>query len=520
MGIKRCPYCRALISDEDQYCKNCGTQLLFPEDEEIEEEIPGDKIIEDNHQRDATEDLTEEEFEENLEVKEEELAEEKEEKLEVLKEEKDKEEIEGVEEEVILVDEEISNQEIEKETGETKVFSRAMTKAPTTEEILFAFEEEKLPFPEEKGAGELESAAELTEKTEGEDLIKKLEKEILEQEILEMEKKAETQLQEEKSPGLVTQIVQELGVEEKAKRKKEIIAEENQDKLTAGKETIIKREERASDSATFTFETAELGKIGPTLELGKREVEDFFKILEEKEKQRIKEKARQMKEVNTEENVNIEETGEIPSWIKEVQAADLKTGSAQLIKPAEETTETEESGMIETGTEEEWLEEETASEPTMGFPERVTRSQIEIEKIEKEEEYHGEKEMELEEQIGEEETEKEYIYQESAETATLDQREVSRGKFGEDTLPPLGFKNFVKAKIFDLLFIILFWLVSIWLAARSMDVTIFKLLDMATNGLLIYLLILTVFYFFLFYFFIGETLGDRLFREGEEEEHF
>ncbi|MBC7362115.1 MAG: zinc ribbon domain-containing protein [Candidatus Aminicenantes bacterium] len=516
MGIKRCPYCRALISDEDQYCKNCGTQLLFPEDEEIEEEIPGDKIVEDNRQRDTTEDLTEEEFEENLEdlenkEKEEELAEEKEEKLEVLKEEEAKEEIEEGEEEVILVDEETSEQEIEKETGETKVFSRAMTKAPTTEEILFAFEEEKLPFPEEKGTGELESATEFTEKTEGEDLIKKIEKEILEEEIREMEKKAETQPQEGKTPGLVTQIVQELGVEEKAKRKKEIIAEENQDKLTAGKETIIKREERASDSATFTFETAELGKIGPTVELGKRQVEDFFKILEEKEKQRLKEKARQL------EKSNPEEPGEIPSWIKEVQTADLKTGSTELIKPAVETTETKETGMIETGTGEEWLEEETASEPTMGFPERVTRSQIEIEK---EEEYLGEEEMELEEQIGEEETEKEYIYQESAETATLHQREVSRGEFGEETLPPLGFKNFVKAKIFDLLFIIVFWLVSIWLAARSMNVTIFKLLDVATNGLLIYLLILTVFYFFLFYFFIGETLGDRLFREGEEEEHF
>lgn len=47
MGIKRCPYCRALISDQDEFCKNCGTRLLFPEDE-IEEPIPGDKIIEDD----------------------------------------------------------------------------------------------------------------------------------------------------------------------------------------------------------------------------------------------------------------------------------------------------------------------------------------------------------------------------------------------------------------------------------------------------------------------------------------
>ncbi len=44
MAIRRCPYCRAIIEEDDQYCKNCGTQLLFPEDEQIEEDIPGDKI--------------------------------------------------------------------------------------------------------------------------------------------------------------------------------------------------------------------------------------------------------------------------------------------------------------------------------------------------------------------------------------------------------------------------------------------------------------------------------------------
>ena len=45
MAIKRCPYCRALIDEKEQYCNNCGTQLLFPEDGAVEEEIPGDKII-------------------------------------------------------------------------------------------------------------------------------------------------------------------------------------------------------------------------------------------------------------------------------------------------------------------------------------------------------------------------------------------------------------------------------------------------------------------------------------------
>jgi len=46
VAIKRCPYCRSIIDEADRYCENCGTQLLFPEDENIEEDIPGEKILE------------------------------------------------------------------------------------------------------------------------------------------------------------------------------------------------------------------------------------------------------------------------------------------------------------------------------------------------------------------------------------------------------------------------------------------------------------------------------------------
>jgi uncharacterized protein with PIN domain len=47
MALKKCPYCQAIIDDKIEYCSSCGTQLLFPEDETIEEDIPGDKIIDD-----------------------------------------------------------------------------------------------------------------------------------------------------------------------------------------------------------------------------------------------------------------------------------------------------------------------------------------------------------------------------------------------------------------------------------------------------------------------------------------
>jgi hypothetical protein len=65
MAIRRCPYCKAIIDEQDKYCNNCGTQLLFPEDEYVEEEIPGDKIIDEEEEEEKEdEELLEEEPEE------------------------------------------------------------------------------------------------------------------------------------------------------------------------------------------------------------------------------------------------------------------------------------------------------------------------------------------------------------------------------------------------------------------------------------------------------------------------
>ena len=50
MAIRRCPYCKAIIDEGSEYCSNCGTQLLFPEDENIQEEIPGEEIVEEENQ--------------------------------------------------------------------------------------------------------------------------------------------------------------------------------------------------------------------------------------------------------------------------------------------------------------------------------------------------------------------------------------------------------------------------------------------------------------------------------------
>ena len=55
MAIRRCPYCKAIIDESLEYCSNCGTQLLFPEDEAIEEDIPGEKIVDGDEEEEKEE---------------------------------------------------------------------------------------------------------------------------------------------------------------------------------------------------------------------------------------------------------------------------------------------------------------------------------------------------------------------------------------------------------------------------------------------------------------------------------
>jgi hypothetical protein len=48
MAIRRCPYCKAIIDESQKYCNNCGTQLLFPEDDQVEEDIKGERIVDED----------------------------------------------------------------------------------------------------------------------------------------------------------------------------------------------------------------------------------------------------------------------------------------------------------------------------------------------------------------------------------------------------------------------------------------------------------------------------------------
>ncbi|HAV40818.1 MAG TPA: hypothetical protein DCW97_00190 [Acidobacteria bacterium] len=492
MAIKRCPYCRALISDQDEFCKNCGTRLLFPEDEEIEEEIPGDKIIEDDRRQAKNEDWPESEdkpteaftpeqstpFEEEAELEE--------------------GQAEGQEnlEEVIVIDEEASpGQKVTTETSGLETRKTETKKTP--EELIFSQVEDDLPFPEEEKEEKTEPAVKASFRERDEDWAEKLEN--LGEEILQTEEEDEAASSariEKPEPGLVTRIVEEL--EQEIKQAEPSTPEKPGPglvtQLVQEIEAESKNENQGAEEKKIdgTFNTGELEGLGPTIEIGQRQVEDFFKILEEKEKERV--------EVNKAKS-ETGESGSIPAWVH-----DLKEASTELLEPGPD-----ESQQLE-----ETEEEPYSSSPTMGFPEKVTRSQLELEEEEREEE---EKERELEMEIEEQEAEEgtDFLYEPETGTSCLGEDEPgsltaskTRGAI------PLSPGAFIKAKVFDLLFMVLLWLLTIWLAAHSMQVTIFKLLGVAASSLLLFLLILVSVYFFLFYFFIGETLGDRLFRDSEE----
>lgn len=200
VAIQRCPYCKAIIDDKEEYCSNCGTRLLFPEDEFIEEEIPGEKIV--DEEKEAAEsktarrtrrkakkeeaspddeqiEVSEKEAEGKLEAGEEpredaDLEEEKLEETDIpgdeLIEPEEAEEL--VEEEELLEDineEPLTDDEwrLEEQTGEEQVFEEAIDeeeKEEETTEIPIARQEidfqtediEKIMDPAEKAKEEIE----------------------------------------------------------------------------------------------------------------------------------------------------------------------------------------------------------------------------------------------------------------------------------------------------------------------------------------------------------------------------
>ncbi len=204
----------------------------------------------------------------------------------------------------------------------------------------------------------------------------------------------------------------------------------------------------------------------------KEEIERFLQTLKEREVEEtsliIDEPASAPAEAGLEEK--IPETGELPPWAKRIEET-----------PPSETEEKKE--------EEEREEEEKAPEP-----------EKEIEEFEEEE---------LEEKIPPEEPMRDIQAADKQKSLPFLKGEERR----ETLKAPSRFSVKLKATVFDLLFVSVLWLVTLWVASRLLNGSLFRLIFVTIPASLIFYLILIISYFFLFLFFLGETLGDRLFRQ-------
>lgn len=452
MAITRCPYCRAIIDEKAEYCSNCGTQLLFPEDESAEEEIPGEKIIHaegeekdyeigeppDEESGDAAPE--EEDDEEEIDFAEEAGGGEEADDDSVLLEEGESddagEDIE--EEEVIIVDEPVADECAEEGKGAEPVPLKSEEESGPKEGVL--------PFPDAESATR----------------VIRLEKSKIKEVFPGKPRSAEEEIKAAPAPS-----------------QKEI--------PEPAPEPEAETEKAAEAVKTpLTFDTRELDRIGKTAESGSDQLEKILDIF--RDKQVPKETQKPM----------ISNTDSLPPWaglIKEKPAASEEGEEERTLVDREFANEEAEEAEEEESSEALAFEiRERAADSGIGIPERPLQEQLPLDRAREKSGPLPERKPAFEETLG-----------------RRDENEAEEESIREAR--PFRPALFIKAKLFDVLFMGVFWLVSLWLASQSMDVSLFQVLAVAGTSSFIFFGVLLVSYFFLFYFFLKETLGDRLFRE-------
>jgi len=496
MAIIRCPYCHAIIDENDKYCNNCGTQLLFTEDEAVEEEIPGEKIIDaDVEEKDYTVDEPgvekrpaaakdlDTEIDEDLER---ELREETEEMAldELVVEDAGGEAGDEVTEEVILVD------EIAASEAKAKDGSRELAKEDTAE---------------------LKKPSEETEEEDDEEE---------EEEEKEEEKDKDKDEEDEEEDDTTTEIPEPLGASEGVAEVEYIVETPETDIASTAGESALR---------PLTFDTRELESIGETVELAKEKVDSFVAAeagAEPKPEPPAPPQAAEKAPTGE------PPTGTLPPWASTMKGAPVfpeDTGPVETRK-----IRGGEPGSPETKDEVEIFPRRKVSDSTIGLPERISQSPLPFDRTPTGEAPGEEGEDETAADTGEA---AEGVTPEAVAPPVEPVRPARQPIFpvrepepreparpGIEALdesrepeprPPFSFSVFFKSKVFDILFVGLFWLVALWLAAGSMGMTLFEILGSMSGSMLLLYAVFVFLYFFLFKFFLGETLGDRLFRPRE-----
>ncbi len=563
MAITRCPYCHAIIDEQDKYCNNCGTQLLFADDEAVEEEIPGEKIIDaEVEEKDYTIDEPEDEkrpaaakdLDDEIEK---ELDEDGEAPPPAALVDGQSEEDEAVEptEEVILVDE-IEAAEAaaagEKDPGQPGDLDDEDDEDDEDEE-------EDDEESEDRKDGQIDEVEDEKKETGTAGLEADGNRGTI---PIELDEEIEEELEEELEPPPASGRTPDVEYVEEVTPPDE--------SSTAGEASL----------RPATFDTKELENLGRTVELSKEKVDRFIEGRAEAAASAgppadtpapapvsfappasigpEPEDGPGSEPVPGPEPAGIAAEG--PAIIPPTGSAEPPTGSlppwASTMKGA--PVFPDDTGPVETrkfrggepgpsGTEEEIeiFPRRRVSDSTMGLPEEVSQAPLPFEAPAPEADESGDLEL-AEEEEQEAESEEEEAGPEgpgtpdqALEAAILPAGEVRAGREPllprtpapagagrqaaepaeeaeePEPRPPFSFSVFFKSKVFDVLFVGLFWVVALWLAAGTMGRTLFEVLGSMSGPMLLLYAAFLFLYFFLFEFFLGETIGDRLFRRRE-----
>jgi len=443
MAIKRCPYCRAIIDERDQYCNNCGTQLLFPEDEFIEEDIPGEKILDADETPgadQAADDLT----------------------------------LEGPEHLPVT------------QPSSAFAFPESITDGQTAAK--------KKPRKPKKAEDEISLAAPLElEEKEAKPSAEMLFEEAFSAKPPEVKPAPKPELK----PEPVTRPEIQL---DRPEAGDDVLPEIREDALSASTDEI---EEIARLMSSLEKKEAappevlrEKPKAPPAPDLAAASFfeKDFGALRKDGGSPPVKDRT-------VERPGDILRTGELPPWAVDIERdplapAPLDKLDLHGLKDEKPATPQPLAGLDDIFSK---FEDEPparieapAIEAEEEGPGRAVASSEAWAEIPDRDEAHREF---LADRLG---RERQGLDRQAREEA---QPRAERRTTGGSTL---------KAKIYDIVIIVLCWAVAVWLATRILSVSIYEIFESALVPLMLFLLTLGVAYFFLFLYFLGETLGDRL----------
>ncbi len=525
MAIQRCPYCKAIIDEGAEYCTNCGTKLLFPEDEFIEEEIPGEKIFDVDEEVNGTQ----KEFSEQWQADSEEIEFIEEVKHETGSEDYFSETADNLE----RGEKRDTASELDESEADEPENEGDEREASTEEPVDEAPAETKLPKKRrssrkksrrkkaEKAEPVSEQADEIQEAEQADESVEMAAEDHMEDEILvEAEDTSKYEPFNEESirgltddlpdgfaekmdeaAGKVGEPLEEFEPDQ-SKEEKSVYTEISEQDLTPQPGTAEEKEwqtpppddedlKEPEDLGDNIIQTGDLEEIVDEAEKEKVEIDEFVASIK-KERESVRESL-------------MPDTQDMPPWADSVQNGPLPdippTDEILLQEDASEDLEpsTEDSRSFEeaqkTGVSEEPFlasgEDEFRLSPGFdtgsAFPETVDQQGLPF--------------------VGK--TEEDYV----AEQAEQEPRVVEPES--KKQVQPMGFGDWIKARIFDVGFVTALWFVALWIASQVLGNSVFRLISGSAPVTLIFLAVLLFIYFFFFLFFLGETLGNYLFSSDE-----